>query len=500
MTQPRKLCLAACAALITPTLASAQQGAEITGVSPIEAGTAGAAIAHGQSLLDASTNPATLMDLFGPGNRHPGAANRFEIVGRSMSTDTKLFDASGTELPFDQPSAIGPWFGYAGAVGEDAAWSLAFQPTLAADFSIVRPTDLQLITVNPDGSGGPAQVNVPMATELQQLAIEPSVAWRAGRDWSFGMGMSIRTTDLKSTSATEVALSDLAGPIPETLAGIFGELSWGELITQLGEDRGVDTFQATYVGDMQSDTPSVYLKFGGTWQANRDTRIGFWYRPQSSATDLDGQVQVDLSDDLGAFVEGLEDTLSVDLLDDPTSRYDFRLASIAFPQQAGLAMTRQVSDTQRLHGKLVWTDWSRAFSDWVVNLSNPSNPEFADYLGGDGSIDIDLGIRWRDSFVLATGYEVDLHPRFTLRGGAGWSRNPVGGSSLPGVAPFNQWHAAVGATWWAGPEGFADWHFAVVAALPEKWTAGSNEVLSDLSGDRYDQKMVSALLACTISW
>lgn len=486
--------------LATGVSASAQQGAEITGVSPTEAGTAGAAIARGQSLLDASTNPATLLDIFGAQSRHPSSLRRFEIVARSMTTDTRLFDAGGMELQIDQPGAVGPWFGYAASVGEDVAWSVAFQPTLAADFSTTRLTDLQIITANPDGSGGPGQVQVPMATELTQLAFEPSVAWRANRRWNFGMGMSIRNTDLKSVSATEVALTDLNGAIPDSLAGIFGDLSWGELITQLGEDRGVDSFQATYMGDMSSDSPSVYLKFGGTFQANEATRIGFWYRPQSSATNLDGQVHVDLADDLGTFVDGLEETLSVDLLDDPTSRYDFRLGSVSFPQQAGLAMERRLSDHQRLHAKFVWTDWSRAFSDWVVTLSNPSNSEFTDYLGGDGSIDIDLGIRWRDSFVLATGYEMDLHPRFTVRGGAGWSRNPVGGSSLPGVAPFNQWHAAVGASWWAGPEGFADWHLAVVAALPEKWTAGSNTVLSDLSGDRYDQKMVSALLACTISW
>ena len=466
----------------------------------MEAGTAGAAVARGQSLLDASTNPATLMDLFGSHSRNPSARRRFELVGRTLKSDVRLYDASGAELSFEQPDGLGPWFGYAAAVGENAAWSLAFQPTLAADFSIVRTTDLQILTVNPDGSGGPAQVQTPMATELTQLAFEPSVAWRANRRWSFGMGMSIRTTDLKSLSATEVDLTELAGPIPDTLSGIFGELSWGELITQLGEDRGVDSFQATYVGEMESDRPSIYLKFGGTFQANDSTRVGFWYRPQSSATDLEGNVQVDLTDDLGAFVEGLEGTLSVDLLDDPTSRYDFRLGSISFPQQAGLAMERELTASQRLHAKVVWTDWSRAFSNWVVNLSNPSNPEFADYLGGDGSLGIDFGIRWRDSFIFAAGYEVDLHPRFTLRGGAGWSRNPVGGSSLPGVAPYNQWHAAAGASWWAGPEGLADWHVAVVAALPEKWTAGANEVLTDLSGDRYDQTIVSALLACTISW
>lgn len=440
------------------------------------------------------------MDLFGPGSRHPRASRRFELVGRAVNFDTELTSASGSAIVLDQPTGFGPWFGYAASIGEDAVWSLAFQPTISADFATTRLTELQIVTVNTDGSGGPKTTTVPMETELLQLALEPSIAWRANSAWSFGMGLSVRNTDFKSISATEVALSDLEGPIPESLSGIFGDVSWGELIEELGEERGVDSFQAVFDADASNDRPNLYLKFGGTWQANDQTRVGFWYRPQSSASNIEGQVDVDLSDDLGAFITELEDTLSIDLLEDPTSTYDFRLGSIAFPQQAGISMQRDLPHAQRLHAKAVWTDWSRAFSDWVVQLSNPSNAEFIEYLGGDGSIEIDLGIRWRDSMILAAGYEADVHPRLTLRGGLGWSRNPVAGSVLPGVSPYNQMHVAAGASWWGGPEGIADWHAAVVLAMPEKWTTGTNTVLEDLSGDRYDQSIWSAMLACTISW
>lgn len=486
--------------LATTLSLSAQQGAEVTGISAQEAGTAGAAISTGQSLLDASTNPATLLDLFGSRSRHPGSLHRFEILARSINTSSDITTSNGTELMIEQPGAIGPFMGYAASLSEDVAWSLVFQPTLAADFSTTRMTELQLVTLNADGTGGPGLSSVPIETQMTQLALEPSLAWRASKRLNFGLGLSIRNTEMKSASAAEVALSDMKGDLPDGLAGIFGDLNWGELITQFGESRGVDSFQATYAGEASSKTPSIYLKFGGTWQPNRNTRVGFWYRPQSSATNLEGQMLVDLTDDLGAFVSGLEDILGVDLLDDPTSSYDFRLASVAFPQQAGVSMERWVTHAQRLQAKMVWTDWSNAFSDWKVHLSNPSNSEFSDYLGGDGSIDIDLGLKWRDSIALSTGYEIDVHPRITLRSGVGWSRNPVGGSALPGVSPYNQWHIAAGASWWAGSEGLADWHLAVVAAVPEKWTAGTNTVLSDLSGDEYDQSVISVLIAATFAW
>ncbi len=479
---------------------AAQQGGELTGVSPTAAGTAGAGVALGASALDASTNPASLMNLFGAGTRHPNATNRVELFGRFVDTRTEITDSLGRSVDVQQDAAIGPWFAFAGQVDPDVVWSIAFQPTLGADFSSTRTTDLNIVTVNPDGSGGPMPHDVLMETQLMQLALEPSFAWRVNPRWSFGLGMSIRNTTLETASATELGLGQLNGDLPEGLANLFGEMSWGELIQQMGEDRGVDSFQAEFSGEADSGMPTVFLKFGGTWQAAANTQVGFWFRPQSTATDMEGTVDVDLAADLGAFVEGLEDILSQEFLDNPTSSYDFKLGSIAFPRQAGLSVAHALSPGQRLSAKFVWTDWSSTFSNWKVHLSNPTNPEFASYLGGDGSVDVDLGMRWRDSLALSAGYEADVGERLTWRGGLGWSSNPVRGSVFSGVAPFNTLHAAVGATLWGGPHDLFDYHLAVITALPEKWTSGDNDVLSDVSGDVFDQQVWSVMFGCSLSW
>lgn len=485
--------------LCSPVLA-AQQGGELTGISPISAGTAGAGMAAGSSALDASTNPAALMNLFGAKTRHPGAQSRFELYGRFVDTQTDITDRHGNSIDVTQDAAIGPWFAYAAQVSPNVAWSIAFQPTLGADFAATRTTDLNIVTVNSDGSGGPLAHDVPMETQLMQLALEPSFAWRVNRNWSFGVGLSIRDTSLETTAATELGLSQLQGDIPEDLANIFGDMSWGDLIQQLGTDRGVDSFQTEFSGEADSGMPTMFLKFGGTWQASEQTQVGFWFRPQSTATDMEGTVDVDLSADLGSFVEGLEDILSADFLDDPRSSYDFELASIAFPRQAGMSVAHNFANRDRFHAKFVWTDWSSTFSDWNVHLTNPSNPEFTGYLGGDGSVDVDLGLNWRDSVALSAGYEADIGERLTLRGGLGWSNNPVRGSVFSGVAPYNTMHAAVGATLWGGPQDMFDWHLAVVAALPEKWTSGDNDVLSDLSRDEFDQQVLSVMFGCAMSW
>lgn len=486
--------------LLSVSSLNAQQGGELTGVSPFSAGTAGAGMASGSSALDASTNPAALMNLFGKHQRHPGAKHRIELYGRYVDTSTKITDSLGRAVDVQQDAAIGPWFAYAAQLNPNAAWSIALQPTLGADFSATRSTLLEIVTVNPDGSGGPMPHDVFTETQLTQLALEPSFAWRVNKRWSFGMGMSIRDTTLETAAATELGLGQLQGDIPEGLANVFGEMSWGDLIQQLGADRDVDSFQTEFSGEADSGMPTMFLKFGGTWQANDQTQVGFWFRPQSTATDIEGNVNVDLAADLGAFVEGLEDILSENFLDDPTSRYDFKLGSIAFPRQAGLSLAHVMDNHDRISAKFVWTDWSSTFSNWNAHLSNPSNPEFAGYLGGDGSVDVDLGLRWRDSFVLSAGYEADFGQRLTLRGGFGWSNNPVRGSVFSGVAPYNTLHAAVGATYWGDTHDLLDYHLAVITALPEKWTSGDNDVLSDFSQDEFDQQVWSVMLGASLSW
>jgi long-subunit fatty acid transport protein len=478
----------------------AQLGGEITGESASSAGTAGASQLQGDSLFDGATNPATVLDLFGPRSRHPQARYRFEVLGRALRPNVTQRDSSGALIDQTVEDGFGPWIGMAGLAGERAAWSLMLHPTAAGEYQALRDTQLEIVTVNPDGSGGPASDLVAVETELLQIALDGALAWRVSREWNFGVGLSLRQTDLTTASATEVGLDQLNGAIPDSLSGIFGDISWGELITDLGSARGVDAFQVNFRGDADAAKPQLFLQFGGRWEPDDRTRVGFWYRPPSSATNLEGEVDVDLGADLGAFVENLESTLSVALLDDPTSHYDLKVAGIRLPQQAGVSWMRYLPQGRRVHARAVWTDWSASFSGWSAKLSNPSNPEFTDYLGGDGSIDVDLGLSWKDSLSLSVGGEQDFGQRFTVRSGLGWARNPVGGAVLGGLAPYNQLHAAAGASWWAAPDGHVDWHFAAVVALPESWTSDRNPSFQDLSRDRYRQSVWSLLLAMTVSW
>ena len=153
-------------------------------------------------------------------------------------------------------------------------------------------------------------------------------------------------------------------------------------------------------------------------------------------------------------------------------------------------------------------------SGWTAHLSNPSNPEFIDFIGGDGSIDIDMGIQWNDTLSASAGFEHDISfiniknrrdsyskvNEYSLRGGLGWSSNPVSGAAFPGLTPFNHWQVALGMSRWSHDSEPLDVHLAFVATLPETWTAGENVLLSDQSYDEYTQAAYSFMLGCSYSF
>jgi hypothetical protein len=474
----------------------AQVAGDLTGASPYSAGMAGAGGAAPAGPLDATRNPALLPWLFAS----EGRSRLLDVSVRAIGAEIDARDRHGADLAIEPDAAIGPWLAYAARAGEDVFWSFAVQPIVGGSSSGTRTTQLDIVTRNLDGSGGPAPHDVRVASELLQVALEPSLGWRAGRAWTFGLGLSLRDTQIELASANAIDLAELNGPIDPGLEPIFGDISWGELILMLGEDRGVETFQAEFDAEADSSRPQLFLQFGGTWQPADSTRVAFWYRPPSTRADLEGRVDVDLGADLGTFVNAVGEVLGEVLLEDPRSGYDFRIPGVRLPQQAGVAALRDLGGGRRLHATALWTDWSRTFSGWTAELSNPSNPEFLEYLGGDGSTEVNLDLEWRDSVAVSLGCEQDLGARWTPRAGAAWSRNPVDGSVLTGLAPFNRWHVGAGATRWGRDGGPMDWHLGVVIALPQDYQSGRSEELEDWSFDEIEQWVWSVGIGCVIAW
>ncbi len=191
--------------------AFAQQGGEIIGESPFTAGTSGASVGSGQSVLDASSNPSTLILVF-ENLRDPRSPNRFESALRAVHYNTEMVTSKGQNLALDLPIGIGPWLGYASSVGSNGAWGINFQPTVAGNFSTVRNTTLNLVREDPFDPDSPlVESMVPQNSSLLQLALEPTYSVRVAPNLALGLGASIRNTSFAMQSATEVSFDTLQG-------------------------------------------------------------------------------------------------------------------------------------------------------------------------------------------------------------------------------------------------------------------------------------------------
>jgi long-subunit fatty acid transport protein len=484
--------------MLTASPAMSQQGGEIIGESPLSAGTAGASLGSGQSVLDASSNPSTLILVF-ENLRNQRSEHRLEAALRAVHYNTEMVTSKGQNLALDLPMGIGPWLGYASAIGSNGAWGINFQPTVAGNFSTVRNTTLNLVREDPFDPDSPlVESMVPQTSSLLQLALEPTWSVRVSDQLALGVGASIRNTVFEMRSATEVSFDTLQGSFD---VGIPGFDTWADFFTSpaIGGEGG--GFQTSFNASASSSVPTVFLKLGATYSTPKGGSIGAWFRPESTPTDMEGHIDVDMRDDLGVFIDVLEDEgISLGINEELTSGYDLRIADISFPAQIGFSYSSPSKDDTRWHGKAVYTQWSKALSGWVAGLTNPTNPEFIDFIGGDGSINIDMGMQWRDTLAISIGYEKDfsfditkwgdeykkIH-EYTFRGGIGWSNNPVAGSAMGGLTPYNKLHLAIGFSAWSSASNPLDTHMGFVFTLPEKWTSGESTFLSDQSYDEYSQ-------------
>jgi len=109
---------------------------------------------------------------------------------------------------------------------------------------------------------------------------------------------------------------------------------------------------------------------------------------------------------------------------------DFRMA---WPRSLGLGVRQEVGLQGVLSADVYWYNWSRAFDNFRVNLSDASNPVFAQVLGPQ--IQETMPLAWRDTVSVRVGYEHFLTERQVVRAGYIYHRNPIPDGTL---APFIQ--------------------------------------------------------------
>lgn len=133
----------------------------------------------------------------------------------------------------------------------------------------------------------------------------------------------------------------------------------------------------------------------------------------------------------------------------PDFRYDATVENV-FPQQVSAGISWQARPWLRAVVQVDWIDWSGAFSELPIHLTNGNNADLNGFLGSN-AIDDTVPLNWRDRVVVRTGLEFAVSEAVTLRAGYAFGDNPVPAATLtPMTAAIARHTLSAGAEWRRG--------------------------------------------------
>ncbi|MGO9111369.1 MAG: OmpP1/FadL family transporter [Thermoguttaceae bacterium] len=121
-----------------------------------------------------------------------------------------------------------------------------------------------------------------------------------------------------------------------------------------------------------------------------------------------------------------------------SSHFDAQF-DITWPETVGIGIRHELCPDSVFSADVIYFNWSEAFDQFDVTLSNPSNPLFARLLGP--SLSDQLPMDWRDSVSLRLGYEQRLSGNRVLRAGYAYHPNQIPDRTLTPYIPAILEHA-----------------------------------------------------------
>jgi len=215
--------------------------------------------------------------------------------------------------------------------------------------------------------------------------------------------------------------------------------------------------------NMDADDWSYTWNMGAQWDISSKTTLGLTYRSKD-AFDMHGGLDLNIPG-LGAAHYALD--------------FDF-----CWPRSAGIGILHHLTQNHRLSFDVVWIDWSSAFDDLTLKLSNGNNVAFP--LDAKDT----LPLAWEDSYSFRLGYEQLLTPVDTLRLGYIYIQNPVPDDTLTPMIPgilTNMITIGYGREW-------KNWIFnlAYLYAFSNKQSVGTSRII----GGDFDSSSVKESLHC----
>jgi long-chain fatty acid transport protein len=140
------------------------------------------------------------------------------------------------------------------------------------------------------------------------------------------------------------------------------------------------------------------------------TTLGVAYTEQTQF-DADGNARATILTPFGPLASG----------------FDAR-TRLTWPRSLGVGLKHEMCCCQRMGLDVIWYNWSKAFDQFDITLSNPSNPIVGGLLGPSYT-DV-FPMRWHDTVSLRLGYEWDANDTWTWRGGYVYHPSPAPNSTL----------------------------------------------------------------------
>ncbi len=414
-------------ALLTFPATIFANGIDRNGVGARSMGVAGASLADFEdAMTSASQNPAALGFI--------KQADLYATVAGAWAKGTYM-DKEGFRGSLEEDFHALPELAFRTPVGENFAISLSVVPDSSreADWYIRDPVG---------GAGGDTSYGW---QHYQSLILNVrsalGVGWRISDSFSIGANVGVVYTE-----------NELASPYVfqshPVLAGMKTML------------------------DLETDGYGVNGDLAMAWKASDKLSIALSYRTPTKF-DTSGTAEGDIGnqlEDLGLNV--------------PSSfNYDADIET-ALPQKAALGGSYQIAERLRVMGQLEWVNWSRAFDDLKVLLTNGSNDSINGLLGTDELKDT-IALDWKDRFVYRVGAEYDVTSAFSLRAGYTYGKSPIPGSTLlPQTAGISEHTVAAGIGYKNGP-------FHLDLAYQRDLKASQQAGSDSITGTEYDDSEVS---------
>lgn len=352
-----------------------------------------------------------------------------------------VVSASGIEITSEfrngssVPAFAQPLGGNGGDAGDwnfvpAAYFALPVGDTLAFGIGVNAPFGLKLI-YDDDWIGRFQGLH----NEIKTLNVNPSVAWRIGKNVSIGAGINYQRLDAELTNDVNYS-AVIAQGVQQLVAA-------GQLPPATGAAVIAANAGRTGLARVEGDDDAWGFNVGALFKMSDNTRLGVSYRSSVDYT-VGGSIAFAAPAGADPIASGIIAAASA-----PGAPLSSGAVSVALelPDSATLSLEQRVAKDFALLADVAWTGWSSVQELRIVRDS-----------GATASLTPE---RWNDTWRFALGATYAMNDSVTLRAGVALDETPVPDDTrTPRLPDSDRTWVAIGAHWKISPALLMDFGYA----------------------------------------